>query len=56
MPLEICFKSCFVCGNKKYEEFYDEGNLYRICKKCLKKRKVKTFFRRGQKGVMWSWE
>ena len=43
--LDIEFKVCFVCGDKKYNQFYFDDHIYRICAKCLKKRKVRSFFR-----------
>ena len=36
---------CFVCGNKKYREFYFRGHIYRVCFNCLKTRIVKDFFK-----------
>jgi len=43
--LDIEFKLCFVCGNKKYSEFYVNNHLYRVCTKCLKKQKTIQFFK-----------
>jgi len=40
------FKSCFVCGDEKYCEFYSNDHIYRICSKCLKKKKIINFFAR----------
>jgi uncharacterized membrane protein len=37
--LEKEFKFCYICGNKKYNEFYINGRLYRICDNCLKTNK-----------------
>ena len=31
------FKFCFVCGSKKYCQFYFNDHLYRVCAKCLNK-------------------
>ena len=38
------FYNCFVCGDKRYCEFYFNKNIYRVCAKCLKTKKVKGFF------------
>ncbi len=38
------FKNCFVCGNKKYCEFYFNESIYRVCAICLKKPDVMNFF------------
>ena len=43
--LDIEFKLCFVCGNKKYCEFYVDDHLYRVCANCLKKQKTIQFFK-----------
>lgn len=43
--MDIEFKFCFVCGNKKFCQFYYNDHLYRVCSKCLKKNKVKSFFK-----------
>lgn len=43
--LEPIFFTCFRCGDKKYNEVVIEGNLYRICAKCMKSNKVKKFMK-----------
>jgi len=45
--LDIEFKFCFVCGLKKYNQFYFRDHIYRVCNLCLKKNKVRKFFGRG---------
>ncbi len=42
--LEKEIKLCFVCGSKKYQEFYINNHFYRVCKRCLKKKNVSTFY------------
>jgi len=42
--LDIEFKFCFVCGVKKYNQFYFNDHLYRVCNLCLKKKIVMEFF------------
>ncbi len=42
------FKSCFVCGNINYCEFYIKEHLFRICAKCLKTEPVKNFLRMSE--------
>ena len=41
--LDIEFKFCWACGKSKYNQFYLDGHLYRICAKCLKKPKIAEF-------------
>lgn len=47
--IDVEFKSCFVCGGKKYCEFYVNDHIYRICAKCLKKKKISNFFAKRSK-------
>ena len=42
--IEPIFWNCFVCGDKRYCEFYFQNHLYRVCVICLKKENVKEFF------------
>ncbi len=42
--LRLKFPFCFSCGTPKYVNFEIEGYLYRICKKCMRKRKLRNFF------------
>lgn len=42
--MSIEFKMCFVCGLKKYHQFYFNKYLYRVCFKCMKKNNVRKFF------------
>jgi len=44
--LEIEVTCCFVCGNKKYIEFYKNDHLFRICSACLKLPKVKEHLKK----------
>ena len=43
--VEPIFDNCFVCGDKRYCQFYVNGHLYRVCAFCLKKDNVKGFFK-----------
>ena len=51
--LDIEFKFCFVCSNKKYCQFYVKNYLFRLCTNCLRKKEVKSFLRKTihSKGV-----
>ncbi len=40
------FVFCFSCGGEDFIEFEVGGYFYRVCDECLKKSKVKRFFKK----------
>lgn len=42
--LKLNFPFCFSCGSSNYVEFEIKGYFYRVCKKCMQKKKLRDFF------------
>lgn len=40
----IRFPFCFSCGKPRYVEFEVNGYFYRVCKRCMREKKMKNFF------------